>query len=164
MKNSFVLYLWREMNVSWNYFFLFSLILILTLEMTRPCHLLYLLYKWKRCQARKSMLICFKNRNNMVVENIYLNNLCLIFNLLAVIYECFEFCYLFVCVRSYILIYTTDICPLRMEQYKLYWILKYIIISIAFVSGAEILDKFGISFLHLYVEVVCIFNIFYGNI
>ena len=65
------------------------------------------LYRGKRCQPRKPLLlIWYENRNNIFVKNIYLNS-CLIFDLLAVIYKCFEFeFFLFVFRQVCIVIYS----------------------------------------------------------
>ena len=47
-----------------------------------------------------------------------------------------------------------------MAQYTLYWLFKDIMISIACFSGADILDNFGISFIHLCVSIMYVGYVF----
>ena len=102
----------------------------------------YLLDRGKRRQSRKHLLfIWYAKRNNIVVKTIYFNS-CLMFDLLAVIYECFTFRVFLVCVWAsvhsdpFLLHYAMFgfchcqlnynnivwICPFSTAQYNLYGI------------------------------------------
>ena len=136
--------------------------------MTRPRHVLHLLYKG-------NILLVYVNRKNIDVKNIFwflfyvwpagcilrmFHISCfwlfvsgqvdkLITYLRAMGYQDLRHWYL----KSNTIVW---IRPFRMTQYNLYWLLEYIDLSIACVSGADILDDFGISFLHLCVSCMCV--------